>query len=261
MRKLAVKGIKLEDYVSPCSYLEGRTSIIESVLIHFFDHLSLEGLLENGYRHFGNYFFRPVCRECHQCIPIRIPVKAFRFSKSARRLFKRNERLTVNLDRPVLYLEAYNLYRKHLNRFSDNGQQSYDEFIKSFYYPSPSAYQMSIHDGNKLVAVSHLDITPHTTSAVYSYYDDEYYAESLGTFLIYKALELSQRLKQDYFYLGYYVPENRHMNYKLRFRPNQLLVKEHYWLDYLGENGGILNPDLTDLGFVPVTRLNETAIL
>ena len=51
------------------------------------------------------------------------------------------------------------------------------------------------------------------------------------------------------------------MKYKLRFRPNQLLMKENSWLDYLRGDGGIINPDLTDLGFVPVTRLNETSIL
>jgi arginyl-tRNA--protein-N-Asp/Glu arginylyltransferase len=249
--KLLTRGAKLEDYVSPCNYLKDQTSTMEGMLIHLVDDRMLEYLLESGYRHFGYHYFRPLCRDCHQCIPIRIGLENYRFPRSAKRLFKRNAGFSVKLERPRPSQEAHSLYLKHSRRFDDRACQSFEEFSLSFFYPSPWAYQLSVRAGDRLIAVSHLDITANMTSAIYNYFDDAYEAASPGTFLIFKTVEMALRLKQHHVYLGYYVPGNRHMNYKTRFRPNQLLLREGEWIDYMDPKGTILPPPPPHHGFHP----------
>lgn len=257
LNKVLESGVRLKDYVSPCSYLEDRDSTIEGFLIQLVDDRLLEELLESGYRHFGYHYFRPVCAGCHRCIPIRIPLEGFRFSRSAKRLFRRNAGFVIQLHRSYPSRKAYELYRRHNRRFENKVSQSFEEFSLAFFYPSPWAYQLSVWDNDRLVAVSHLDITANMTSAVYTYYEDSYRSASLGTFLIFKAAEIGLRLNQRYLYLGYYVHENRHMNYKVRFRPNQLLLREGEWIDYMDSGGDILHSGALDHGFTPHSRLHQ----
>lgn len=43
-----------------------------------------ERLLRQGYRRYNSLAYRSCCRNCHECIPIRIPVETFSSSKSRR---------------------------------------------------------------------------------------------------------------------------------------------------------------------------------
>jgi len=43
-------------------------------------------------------------------------------------------------------------------------------------------------------------------------------------------------------YLGYYIPKNRHTQYKIQFKPNQLMVGYDQWFDYMDALGNIVQP-------------------
>ena len=101
-------------------------------------------------------------------------------------------------------------------------------------------------------------MTENALSAIYCYYDDSYTSESLGTFAINKEIEIGRERGASFLYLGYYVAENRHMSYKGRFHPSQVLVQEGDWLDYRDVTGKILKND-KEIEFSPRTRLQAKA--
>jgi arginine-tRNA-protein transferase len=253
---MSIPGLLLPETTADCPYLSERTSTMENFIAGQMTESDMEGLLADGYRHFGPYFFRPICRLCHLCVPLRIPLVGFSFSKSGKRVLARGAKFVTALERPQPSNEAFELFRKHKRRFEDDHAETHLEFeFHSFFHPSfPFSFQLSVHDGSRVVAVSHLDVTKNALSAIYCYYDDSYTRESLGTFAINKAIEIGRERGAPFLYLGYYVAENRHMSYKGRFHPSQVLIQEGHWLDYRDLKGKALNND-KGIEFFPRTRL------
>jgi arginyl-tRNA--protein-N-Asp/Glu arginylyltransferase len=93
--------VMLEEYSDHCHYFFNRIFRMAFMLIPVFSNQLLEQFMEQGYRHFGPLFFRPACESCHDCIPIRIPLEKFSFTRSARRLFNKNALFSVTFDRPA----------------------------------------------------------------------------------------------------------------------------------------------------------------
>jgi len=253
------RGLLLPENTRDCAYLLGRTSTTENFIADKLTGDDMERLLARGYRHFGPYFYRPVCRLCHQCVPLRIALAGFSFSKSGRRVLARGRRFVTELERPTPSPEAFELYRKHKRRFKDSYSESnLESEFQTFFYLFPFSFQLSVHDGSRLVAVSHLDVTENSLSAIYCYYDDEYTRESLGTFAINKEIEIGRERGASFLYLGYYVAENRHMSYKGRFYPSQVLLQEEEWVNYR-DLSGKLQKNGTPFEFCPKTRLQAEA--
>ena len=215
----------------------------------------MESLLASGYRHFGAYFFRPICGACHQCVPLRIPLFGFSFSRSGKRALNRGAKFVTVLERPRPSKESFELYRKHKRRFKDEHAESDLEIeFQAFFHPFPFSFQLSVRDGSRLVGVSHLDVTENALSAIYCYYDDSYTRESIGIFAINKEIEIGRERGASFLYLGYYVAENRHMSYKGRFHPSQVLLQEGQWVDYRDSKGNVVEND-RGIEFFPQTRL------
>ena len=252
---MSIVGYLMPEASDACPYLDGKTATMEHFRAESLAPEDLDGLLETGYRHFGTYFYRPICRLCHRCLPIRVPLSGRRFTRGERRVLARGARFTIKLERPHPSREAYELFLSHKKRFEGQVSESYREFVGSFFRGFPWAYQLSIHDGSRLVAVSHLDITQRSISAVYCYYDDSFRRESLGSLAICKEMEIGQERGLSHLYLGYYVAENRHMSYKARFRPSQVLLEEGRWVDWLDSRGASMDNNIDKLEFLPRHRL------
>lgn len=241
---MSINGVLLHPVIEECPYFDGMISINESMLIKDLADDDLENLLSMGFRHFGEFFFRPICSHCRSCIPIRIPVQRFSPSKSVRRLFSRNKDFQVMLEKPVPSEGAFQLYNRHKKRFKSKGEvsESYQLFVKSFFYSFAFSRVLSIRDGSKPVAISHLDVTANAMSAIYCYYDEKYAKFSPGKFAVYKEVEIAKELGIQWLYLGYYVQRNRHMKYKVHFRPNQVMMEDNKWIDYMDAKGNIVSP-------------------
>jgi arginine-tRNA-protein transferase len=105
-----------------------------------------------------------------------------------------------------------------------------------------------------LLGIAHLDITDSSLSAIYCYYNTDYRSDSLGTFAILKSIEIARSRSISHVYLGYYVKECSHMNYKIRFRPNQALVAERNWRDFAGDSIDSVPSSILRQGFRPKKR-------
>ena len=74
-------------------------------------------------------------------------------------------------------------------------------------------------DIGRLVACVLTDWSDDGISAVYSFFDPEQPARSLGSYMIVWLLREAARSALPYVYLGYWVGGSRKMGYKTRFRP------------------------------------------
>jgi arginine-tRNA-protein transferase len=82
--------------------------------------------------------------------------------------------------------------------------------------------------GGALLAVALSDVLGDGLSMVYSFYDPEHDARSLGTFMILDHVARARALGLPYVYLGYWVEGSRKMQYKRRFLPQERLLPERW---------------------------------
>jgi arginine-tRNA-protein transferase len=75
-----------------------------------------------------------------------------------------------------------------------------------------------------LIATALTDVLADGLSMVYSFFDPEHEARSLGTFMILDHIQRARKMGQPYVYLGYWVEGSRKMGYKRRFQPQEHLM-------------------------------------
>ena len=60
--------------------------------------------------------------------------------------------------------------------------------------------------------------------SIYTFFDTEHGRRSLGNFAILELIEETRRLGGDFLYLGYWISHCQKMNYKIDYRPMELLI-------------------------------------
>lgn len=185
----------------------------------------LDKLLDAGYRRTGYFFYRTECPSCAACEPLRLEVSQFQASRSQRRARRSGEaNLTFQAQLPTVddrRIELFNLHRA--SRELDHGnppidRADYESFLTNSQFP---VLELSLWLNSELIAIAIADVGQRSMSAVYCFFDPAAAALSPGTNAILKQIEIAQQAQLKWFYLGMYVAENRHLNYKARFQPHQ----------------------------------------
>jgi leucyl-tRNA---protein transferase len=244
---------------APCGYFTGLTAVFEGALLEGVSAAITGSLVDRGVRHFGTEYFRPLCPSCGLCLPLRVRADRFIPSSSQRRILKKGLRFTAALEDPVPSGDAFRLYRDHKTRFPGDAEEdiSYESFVRTFFTPTEGHRILTLRQEGRLILVSHLDFLPRALSAVYCYYDLEFLPFSPGTLAILLELELARRLGLSHLYLGYWISGHPHMDYKIRFYPNQLLLAGDSWYDYRDNGGGLVLDPGVPLRFHPETPLKK----
>jgi len=183
--------------------------------------------LARGFRRAGGHVYRPDCARCHACVACRIPVAAFRASRSQRRCQRDNGDLEVSIELPSAGEEVLSLYRRYLAaRHPDGGMDGEDagefrQFAASTW--SPTRFLCVRADG-RLLAVAITDMLAIGYSAVYTFFEPDLAGRGLGTFAILAQIDVARAANVPYLYLGYWISQHPKMTYKTRFRPFELLV-------------------------------------
>ncbi len=206
-----------------CSYLSNQSAT--TVFLNpqqKLDQALYSQLSEYGFRRSGKHIYKPMCEDCHACIPIRIPVSLFKPKRQHKRTWKRNQDLTISVVRSIDTDEHYALYQSYINERHADGDMfppSKEQF-KSFlanHWPSSRYFEFRFE--GKLIATSVADVLGNGISAVYSYYDPCEQPRSLGTFIILYLIDQAKQLQLPSLYLGYWIKSSPKMNYKSTFRP------------------------------------------
>ncbi len=235
----------MENVRGECPYIPGLTADTERAILADADEAGIELLLKNGFRHFGRFLFRPVCRDCGKCVPVRIPVSSFSSAKNARRSRNRllNKGFSFSLEDPLPDRQLYTMYLEHKGRFTyplEDEREDYDLFVDSFFNTTPGAKVLKLSRGKEIAAIGHLDIVGETLSAVYCYWDPRYSSISPGKNMILQEIELSRDLGLSWLCLGYLVEENASMRYKKEYYPLEYSPHPGIWKPWLDQEGGII---------------------
>ena len=235
-----LSGLPLEPMPHACAYLPGRQADFEHYQLLHYDDDAFCTLIENGFRHFGPYFFRPQCPGltgcswCGACVPIRVPVATFQPSRSQRRAARRANAVTMDIGAPVYSEEKFELYARHKERFARTtealdlpvettaGATDAETFEMGFYGDCQFTRECTYRLDGKLVAAGLIDVASRVVSSIYFFYDPDVADLSLGTASVLREIEFARAQGATDYYLGYYVKRNPSMLYKTRFRPHEL---------------------------------------
>lgn len=215
----------------PCSYLPVERASLEYRIVTGLGCDDYEDLLARGYRRFGHQLFRPACRQCQQCVSLRVLVQEFSPSRSQRRVLRRNARIRA-VRQPVFvtdaHLDLFNRYHGFMARHRGWQRDSVtrESYVESFAMGGDDiAWQWMFYDKDCLVGVALMDETRESISLVYSYYDPAWRESSPGTFATLTQLEYARRKRLRYAYPGYWIAACPSMSYKSRFGPAERLKR------------------------------------
>lgn len=208
---------------TPCGYLEHRSSQSLVVQSGFsMDTAVYAQLLAQGFRRSGNQVYRPYCRGCEACVPVRVPVATFEANRRQRRCIKRNFHTQVII-KPAFFDERhFQLYRHYQvarhdkNHVNEVERDEYWQFFTSDW--CDTLFVEFLIEG-ELAAVAVVDELETAFSAVYTFFDPRFNDYSPGVFAVLWQIEEARRRGLDAVYLGFWIKDCRKMRYKNQYQP------------------------------------------
>ena len=230
--KSTLEGCKLvvvQDHPQPCPYLDDTVARMPLQLpVGDVSGPVVDTLLQYGFRRSGDFVYKTECPNCNACQPTRVKVSEFALTKSLKRVLKRGERcLTTTWQDPSAdpdRVDLFNVHRNQRNLGRDQERVSMDSYRSFLTDSCCNSRELSIYLKDELIAVSIIDLGEQSLSAVYTHFHPKHDKFSLGTYAILKQFEYAREMGLKYVYLGMYVAENRHLNYKARYLPQERLI-------------------------------------
>ena len=209
-----------------CSYLEGRRACTLFVdPLARMDVTLYQTLIDQGFRRSGAHVYRPACRDCARCIPVRVPVAAFRPHRSQRRNWARNARELDVIETPPAFDPGhFDLYQRYLDARHPAGSMADDSSVESYcrFLIEPWGGEtrfLELRLDDRLVGIAVTDLLPHGLSAVYTFFDPDLSERGPGTFAVLAQIATARGLGLPYVYLGYWIQESTKMAYKANYHP------------------------------------------
>jgi len=226
VRRVPLRFLVVADEPEPCPYIPGRRMRLPLRMPTTRPQPEdFDALLAEGDRRSGPLLYRPACDQCAACEALRVPVGRFIPTRSQRRVWRRNEgEVRVERHRPAATADHLRLYNRHARerglslRSEPSSESDYRFFLVD---TCVDTWELRYFVGDALVAVSVLDIGRDSVSSVYHYFDPSHAWRSLGVYSILKEIELCAVEGREWYYLGLYVADCAHLNYKATYYPHQ----------------------------------------
>ncbi len=197
-------------------------------------------LTHGGFRRSQSIAYRPACETCRACVSVRVVAEDFRPTRGMRRIAQRNHDLIGEMRVAVPTTEQYSVFRSYLDsRHRDGGmadmtvldyammvEDSHVETRIIEYRRRGPDSSINGRGHGDLLAVALTDVLVDGLSMVYSFFESDQAARSLGTFMILDHITRARRMGLTYVYLGYWVQGSRKMDYKGRFLPQERLTPD-----------------------------------
>lgn len=217
---------------APCPYLAGRSERKVFSYLNGAGASSTNALLtRRGFRRSQNIIYLPACEGCCACVPVRIVVNDFKLSRSRKRTLTRNADLSRRLKPPRATGEQFSVLRGYLDeRHGDGGMADmtvldYASMVEETAVDTMIVeYRRSDGEDDRLIGAALTDRLTDGLSMVYSFFEPDEAARSLGRFMILDHIALARELDLPYVYLGYWVEGSRKMQYKTEFQPLEKLT-------------------------------------
>jgi len=215
-----------------CAYLSEQSAVSvftdpEAVM----DVDTYSALVEIGFRRSGSHVYTPHCPACQACIPTRLPVTSFQPNRNQRRTLNRAEDFSIDIGEAVFNDEAFALYQKYIShRHAGGGMdnaspEKYLEFLSCDW--SHTEF-VQFRWQNQLIAVAVQDVLTRGLSSVYTFFDPDYSAISLGRYTLLWQIAETRRRQLPWLFLGYWIGDCQKMLYKQEYRPIELFRKRSW---------------------------------
>jgi arginine-tRNA-protein transferase len=217
---------------SPCPYLGGKEE--RKVFTHLVGERAPELnniLTQGGFRRSQSIAYRPACEGCRSCVSVRVVAKDFCPTPSMRRVARRNADIASDMRIAVPTSEQYAIFRAYLDsRHRDGGMADmtvldYAMMVEDSHIET-RIIEYRTRGNGELLAIALTDVLGDGLSMVYSFFEPDQAARSLGTFMVLDHIARAHRMGLSYVYLGYWVHGSHKMDYKGRFLPQERLMPD-----------------------------------
>jgi arginine-tRNA-protein transferase len=169
---------------------------------------------------------------------MRLEVSQFVPTRTQRRAWKKGQReITSEVIRPTCDQQRIDLFNRHrLERgLARHEGRVEEEGYRMFLTESCcDSWELDYRVDGRLIGVALCDRGAQSLSAVYCYYDPAESKRSLGVYSVLMHVELCRQWDLKYLYLGYYVADCAHMNYKQSYKPHERLI-DGQWVAFSRE--------------------------
>ncbi len=199
----------------------------------------LDLYLEQGWFRMGQTIFTTnflhFKDQLYSAIWLRIILNDLSSDSTQIKLFKRNAVFRTTIKPAELTEDKEELYIKYKQSLPFQPSESLSHLLfgrNDSHDTIYNTYEITVHDGDRLIACGFFDIGETSAAGISSFYDPEYKKYSLGKYLIYAKIEHCKNLKLRYFYPGYFVPGYSFFDYKLTIGKSALEflhLASHQW--------------------------------
>jgi arginine-tRNA-protein transferase len=189
-----------------------------------------------GFRRSQTVAYRPSCTDCQACVSVRVVAGEFRASTSQKKNLRQNSDLIATVCRPWSTVEQFDLLQHYLGqRHPGGGMSTMDEvdFADMVEHTPVDSwiveYREPTLDGTpgRLVGACLTDRQGDGLSMIYSFYEPDHEGRAgLGNYIILDHIRRAADEGLPYVYLGYWVEGSARMQYKIRYRPMELLGRD-----------------------------------
>ena len=212
----------LDDRVARTLFLDPRETITPTVY---------SALTHAGFRRSGSHLYRPYCEGCEACVPVRVPVASFRWSRRFRRIREANRGIKITMRAPDFAGRYYDLYARYIHARHSDGDMyppTVDHFRSLLMSAWSNSLFLTLEEHGRLVGVAVTDRVDDGLSAIYTFFEPALAKRSLGVFAVLAQLEHCLANDMPYLYLGYWIRDCAKMRYKTDYRPIELLVRNRW---------------------------------
>jgi arginyl-tRNA--protein-N-Asp/Glu arginylyltransferase len=217
-----------------CDYLPGRMWSLEMIT-----HPRVDRLMLLGGQRFGYAYCVTGCARCRACVPARIRIEGFEFTRSQRRTLRHNQDLSLTVA-PVSYTpEKFQLLVRFVEtKFGKRTDWLRTETDKVQYYLSfhlhnqAHSREVQYRDGDRLVGVSIVDMGQQGLYSHYFFYDLLERKRRLGIFSFLQEIAWCQQLGLPYLYIGFLNEQTPALSYKGQFANLEVLRPGQGWVPY-----------------------------
>ncbi len=178
----------------------------------------------------------------YSIVPIRVGLDDFKFSKSQRKLIRKNSQYEIKIQPLEITEEKERMYAEHKGRFqSPNSPTSLKNyFLEEGNEESPfETWELQILDGDKIAAISFMDLGKESICSILALFDPDYSKQSLGITTMLLEIEYAQSTNKSFYYPGYVLDEDSVFDYKKRL--NNLYFFD--WEDYTWQEWENFKPE------------------
>ena len=153
----------------------------------------------------------------YSVVNIRLPLKDYQFKSRHRKLLRRNDsRFTTRIGSVTINAERERLYQAHKNRFKGFIHGTLREYLEAGKGNTVfNTKEVCIYSGEKLVALSYIDLGLKSVASLLCLFDQEYASASLGIYSMLKVIEYCKNEGYKLYYPGYILDNQEVFNYKL----------------------------------------------